>query len=316
MPRIKFYTRSFDLRLYRLSSGLFRGLKDDEGRTIPCVRLTDKSADGYFYAMLRDRDCDIAVNIDEDAFLTDPQALRDLLHLLTSRRVAEAGESEESPSQPAEREAWWSRDSYIICQAQAGKNITSRRVAEAGESVPLVNIGYSDGDEATTSRDPVITNPFFNVLDLRAIRSSFDRQAMIRLPQDREPYYPFFRWTAANFQTLYLPCSRHADGMTTIGYDGKGRTVCLHTWFSRFYSMPTWLVKKFEPAQGMQKQRIDAIIREAYAMRGMEVPQFGLFDNIIFALDKTLRWLIKIPQRIANLPAKWAARRKGFSRNG
>lgn len=275
MPRIKFYTRSFDLRLYRLSSGLFRGLKDDEGRTIPCVRLTDKSADGYFYAMLRDRDCDIAVNIDEDAFLTDPQALRDLLHLLTSRRVA-----------------------------------------EAGESVPLVNIGYSDGDEATTSRDPVITNPFFNVLDLRAIRSSFDRQAMIRLPQDREPYYPFFRWTAANFQTLYLPCSRHADGMTTIGYDGKGRTVCLHTWFSRFYSMPTWLVKKFEPAQGMQKQRIDAIIREAYAMRGMEVPQFGLFDNIIFALDKTLRWLIKIPQRIANLPAKWAARRKGFSRNG
>lgn len=275
MPRIKFYTRSFDLRLYRLSSGLFRGLKDDEGRTIPCVRLTDKSADGYFYAMLRDRDCDIAINIDEDAFLTDPQALRDLLHLLTSRRVAEAGESE-----------------------------------------PLVNIGYSDGDEATTSRDPVITNPFFNVLDLRAIRSSFDRQAMIRLPQDREPYYPFFRWTAANFQTLYLPCSRHSDGMTTIGYDGKGRTVCLHTWFSRFYSMPTWLVKKFEPAQGMQKQRIDAIIREAYAMRGMEVPEFGLFDNIIFALDKTLRWLIKIPQRIANLPAKWAARRKGFSRNG
>ena len=61
MPRIKFYTRSFDLRLYRLSSGLFRGLKDDEGRTIPCVRLTDKSADGYLYAMLRDRDCDIAM---------------------------------------------------------------------------------------------------------------------------------------------------------------------------------------------------------------------------------------------------------------
>lgn len=275
MPRIKFYTRSFDLRLYRLSSGLFRGLKDDQGRTIPCVRLTDKSADGYFYAMLRDKDCDIAVNIDEDAFLTDPQALRDLLHLLTSRRVAEAGESE-----------------------------------------PIVNIGYSDGDEATTSRDPVITNPFFNVLDLRAIRSSFDRQAMIRLPQDREPYYPFFRWTATNYRTLYLPCSRHADGMTTIGYDLQGRTICLHTWFSRFYSMPAWLVRRFEPEQGTQRQRIDAIIRQAYEMRGMQVPRFGIGDNIIFALDKTLRWLIKIPQRIANLPAKWAARRKGFSRNG
>ncbi len=353
MPRIKFYTRSFDLRLYRLSSGLYRGLKDDQGNTIPCVRLTDKSADGYFYAMLRDKDCDIAINIDEDAFLTDPQALRDLLRLLTSpsgidsgeasqpacgqpggaeihslfdkqnavknecsRREGQAGESEESPSQPAEREAWWSRDSYIICQAQAGKNITSRRVAEAGESEPIVNIGYSDGDEATTSRDPLITNPFFNILDLRAIRSRFDRQAMKRLPQDREPYYPFFRWTATNFNTLYLPCSRHTDGMTTIGNDLQGRTICLHTWFSRFYSMPTWLVRRFEPEQGTQKQRIDAIIRQAYAMRGMQVPRFGICDNIIFAIDKTLRWLIKIPQRIANLPAKWAARRKGFSRNG
>ena len=66
----------------------------------------------------------------------------------------------------------------------------------------------------------------------------------------------------------------------------------------------------------MQKQRIDAIIREAYAIRGMQVPVFSFADRIHFALDKTLRWMIKIPQRIANLPAKWVARRKGYSRNG
>lgn len=266
MPRIKIYTRSFDLRLYRLASGLFRGLKDAEGHPIPCVRLTDKSADGYFYAMLRDRDCEIAVNIDEDAFLTDPQAMLDLV-----ARIASEG---------------WG------------------------------NIGYSDGDEATTSRERIVTNPFFNVLDLAAIRSRFNRRDMVRQPQDREPYYPFFRWTAANFKTLYLPCSRHRDGMTTIGQDEQGRTVCLHTWFSRFYSMPSWLVRKIEPTQGMQKQRIDAIIREAYAIRGMQVPVFSFADRIHFALDKTLRWMIKIPQRIANLPAKWVARRKGYSRNG
>ena len=310
MPRIKFYTRSFDLRLYRLSSGLYRGLKDDQGNTIPCVRLTDKSADGYFYAMLRDKDCDIAINIDEDAFLTDPQALRDLLHLLTSPSGIDSGEA----SQPACGQPGGAEIHSLFDKQNAVKNECSKREGQAG--VPLVNIGYSDGDEATTSRDPLITNPFFNILDLRAIRSRFDRQAMKRLPQDREPYYPFFRWTATNFNTLYLPCSRHADGMTTIGNDLQGRTICLHTWFSRFYSMPTWLVRRFEPEQGTQKQRIDAIIRQAYAMRGMQVPRFGISDNIIFAIDKTLRWLIKIPQRIANLPAKWAARRKGFSRNG
>lgn len=266
MPRIKIYTRSFDLRLYRLASGLFRGLKDAEGHPIPCVRLTDKSADGYFYAMLRDRDCDIAVNIDEDAFLTDPQAMLDLI-----RRMQEEG---------------WT------------------------------NIGYSDGDEATTGRNRVVTNPFFNVLDLAAIRSRFNRREMVRIPEDREPYYPFFRWTAAQFKTLYLPCSRHADGTTTVGRDEQGRTVCLHTWFSRFYSAPSWVVKKFEPTRGMQKQRIDSIIREAYSLRGLPLPAFSVADRILFTLDKTLRWLIKIPQRLLRLPSKWAARRKGFADNG
>ena len=81
-PRIKIYTRSFDLKLYRLAKGLFEGLRDAGGNPIPCVRLTDQSADGYFYTMLRDRDCDVAVNIDEDAFLVDPQAALDLVGVL------------------------------------------------------------------------------------------------------------------------------------------------------------------------------------------------------------------------------------------
>ena len=38
--KIKFFTRSFDLRLYRCSKGLYEGLG------YPLVRLTDCSADG------------------------------------------------------------------------------------------------------------------------------------------------------------------------------------------------------------------------------------------------------------------------------
>ena len=265
-PRIKIFTRSFDLRLYRLSSALYRGLEDGSGRTVPCVRLTDRSADGYFYAMLRDTECDIAVNIDEDAFLTDPQALFHLIHRMQD-------------------EGW-------------------------------VNIGYSDGDPATTGRHPDVTNPFFNILDLNAIRRSFDRREMVRIPEDREPYYPFFRWTAARFPTLFLPCRRHTDGTTTVGCDEAGRTLCLHTWFSRFYSTPSWIVRRFEPSQGMQKPRIDAVIREAYALRGLPLPRFTAAHRLLFLLDKTLRWLIKSPQRICRLPFKWAARRKGFAGNG
>lgn len=262
MPRIKIYTRSFDLRLYRLASGLFRGLKDAEGHPIPCVRLTDKSADGYFYAMLRDRECDIAVNIDEDAFLTDPQAMLDLV----------------------------------------------ARVAKEGYG----NAGYRD----TTRKegDPTVTNPFFHVLNLALIRDSFNRKEMVRRPDDLEPYYPFFHWIRDHFPTLYLPAETHPDGITTLAKDESGRTLCMHTWYARFYSMPSWVVRRIQRDQGKQKARIDSVIREAYALRGMELPSFGFGSGVLFALDKYLRWVIKVPQRISRWPGKIArriARRSG-----
>lgn len=253
-PRIKIFTRSFDLRLYRLAKALFRDWKDADGNPIPCVRLTDQSADGYFYTMLRDRECDVAINIDEDAFIVDPQAVLDLVGVLLEGGYA--------------------------------------------------NIGCSDGDEATTGRDPVVTNPFFNVFNLQLIRSKFDRKALVRRLDDREPYYPFFHWMAETFPTLYLPACRHGDGITTLALDPQGRTLCLHTWFSRFYSTPAWIVRRIEPTQGTQRARIDAVIQEAYALRGLPVPTFSLTDRLAFAGNKAIRWLIKVPQRIARWPYK------------
>ena len=253
-PRIKIFTRSFDLRLYRLAKGLFCDWKDAEGHPIPCVRLTDQSADGYFYTMLRDTDCDVAINVDEDAFIVNPQAVLDLVGTLLEGGYA--------------------------------------------------NIGCSDGDPATTGRDPVVTNPFFNVFNLSLIRTRFDRKALVRRLEDREPYYPFFHWMAATFPTLYLPARHHADGITTVALDLQGRTICLHTWFSRFYSMPSWIVRRIEPEQGMQKARIDAVIREAYAARSMEIPSFDMADRLAFAGNKVVRWVIKVPQRMARWPYK------------
>ena len=64
-PRIKFYCRSFNKELYLLSRGLY------EQAGYPCIRLTDQTADGYFFKMLEDETCDIAINVDEDCFITD-----------------------------------------------------------------------------------------------------------------------------------------------------------------------------------------------------------------------------------------------------
>lgn len=253
-PRIKIFTRSFDLRLYRLAKGLFCDWKDAEGNPIPCVRLTDQTADGYFLTMLRDCDCDVAINIDEDAFIVNPGAVLTLVDTLLVGGYA--------------------------------------------------NIGCSDGDEATTGRDPIVTNPFFNVFNLALIRTRFDRGSLEKRLDDAEPYYPFFHWLAATFPTLYLPARRHPDGITTVALDPQQRPLCLHTWFSRFYSMPAWIVRRIEPSQGTQKQRIDAVIQEAYDLRGKPLPEFGPADRLAFAGNKVLRWLIKIPQRISRWPYK------------
>lgn len=251
-PRIKIFTRSFDLRLYRLAKGLFGEMRDKEGKPIPCVRLTDQTADGYFYTMLKDTDCDIAINIDEDAFVVDPDAIMDLVDIVVKEGYA--------------------------------------------------NAGCSD------FRDKSVTNPFFNVINLQLLRTKFDRSLIAgRSFSDPEPYYPLFRWIAAYFHTLYLSCRIHSDGVTTIALHPDGRTICLHTWYSRFYSMPSWVVRRVDPVQSCQKPRIDAIIAEAYGIRCLSIPDFRLKDKLEFAGNKILRWTIKIPQRVSKWP--WKLRR-------
>ena len=267
-PVIKVFTRSFDLRLYRLSEAQYRDLGWET------VRLTDRSADGYFYAMLREGGCDVAVNIDEDAFLVDPGALRDLV----------------------------------------------QTVLDGG----YANAGCPDGGTGALPRsgDPAVTNPFFNILDLRQIRPLFNKSELQRRPGDLEPYYPFFHWLAANFKTLYLPAVKHPDGITTVLQTPDGRALCMHSWFARFYSMPEWMVRRIdrglredyrrsrrEPGRGAgtadsQRRRIDALIDEAYALRGLPRPVFSARKRLGFLLDRTLRWLIKIPQRISRWPSK------------
>ena len=248
-PRIKVFTRSFDLKLYRYASGLLQELG------YPLVRLTDQSADGYFLTMLRDTECDIAINVDEDAFVIDPGAIQALVQTVIDGGYANAG------------------------------------CPDGGEGLPR------DGD-------PIVTNPFFNIFDLNRIRAQFDRRQLVRTPEDKEPYYPFFRWLAAHGETLYLPCERHRDGISTILKDPQGRPLLMHSWFARFYTLPSLIVHFAQKDVDRQKARIDALIREAYALRGLPLPEFGPKDRVAFATNLLVRWVIKVPQRISRWPRK------------
>lgn len=269
-----------------------RGLYESWG--YPCVRLTDQTADGYFYTMLRDSDCDIAINVDEDCFITHPEAVMELLDYVAENH--------------------------------------------------LENAGCPDGGSwAPRYANPLITNPFFNILNLKLIRETFSKDVVRKFdyashkeemiasyPKDRlyegcrwdfdvadhEPYCKFFLWMASHHKTLYLPNAQHPDGTTTILMNHKGEEMCRHTWLSRFYSAPAFVVRHWEPDAGAQKQRIENVITEAYAIQSLERPVFTAKDKGQFVWNKIIRWIIKVPQRISRWPYKLRKKlRKRFGRH-
>lgn len=260
--RIKFYCRSFNKELYLLSRTLYQ----ETG--YPCVRLTDQTADGYFFRMLEDEACDIAINVDEDCFISNLDAVLAL-------------------AQKMDQEGW-------------------------------VNIGCSDAGPGVPRRgEAEVTNPFFNVFNLRQIRKSWNAYRLIpELKKDSykgiEPYYNFFHWMNRTFpgKTLYLDNSKHSDRISTLLYDAEGNHLCSHSWFARQFR-PSFLTRLFESndAKGVNHaQRIDNLIQEVYAERGMQVPALSPIQLFGCRFDEVIRWSIKIPQRIANWPNKFRAR--------
>ena len=268
--RVKFFTRSFSLELYRQASRLF------EGAGYPCVRLTDQTADGYFFSMLDDKDCDVAINVDEDAYIENIDAVLDLAEYVLENGYANAGCPDCAPGCPR------------------GGN-------------------------------PIVTNPFFNVFDLKKIRTKWRNrkdgitevrkfrydevkkelrqrfeydESLIYKPHFEsifdEPYYNFFFWLAYNFRTLYLPNAKHHDGTSTILYSIDGRIICKHSWMSRFYHQ-----------RADQTIRINALIDEVCLSRGISRLEFNTSQIITFRLDHAKRFIIRVPQRIANWPRKW-----------
>ena len=266
--RIKFYCRSFNKELYLLSRGLY------EQAGYPCVRLTDQTADGYFFRMLEDETCDIAINVDEDCFIADLDAV-----LALARRVEEEG---------------W------------------------------VNAGCSDaGPGVPRKGDPEVTNPFFNVFNLREIRKEWNTGQLIpTLRKDShrglEPYYNYFHWLVQTFpgRTLYLDNCRHADGITTqlfasgVDAESQGALLCCHTWFARLFRIGL-LTRLFEGNDRKDMDhslRINRIIDEVYALRQVHRPSFSVTERLGFRLDESVRWCIKVPQRIAGWPRKISKR--------
>lgn len=235
--KIAIFTRSMNYTLYKMSSNTI---------SLPFkhYRLTYTTADGYLYKILK-YDIDYAINIDEDAFVINNEALFELLKYCIQEKI--------------------------------------------------VNCGMRDGGILPIRHgNPIVTNPFFNIINVGIIRKYFsisvvngnlntdidyDRFLPLNLPykfeisDDYEPFYPFFLWLDTNFSTLFLNAKEHKDGYTTILYNHLNKPIIYHSWFSRNY--------------GMDKFHTNRISNLYHSCVNVEV-NFSPFEKLRIAIERLL----------------------------
>lgn len=119
--------------------------------------------------------------------------------------------------------------------------------------------GMSDGDlMSIRSCNPLVVNPFFNIIDVRKIKKSLTPKLIREFKNEfvtgkvlLEPYEPFFVWLNKNFNVLYLKAEKHNDGITTILNDHRNNEFLFHTWYSRLYDKDEF-----------HTRRINSVIKE------------------------------------------------------
>lgn len=216
MTRIKCYTRSMDAFLWYQSQALLT-------LPYPRVRVTDSDALGYLLTAIADEDADYVVNIDEDAFVFDNDALQELLN-----HVIDYG--------------------YVNCGMPDG-GVHPTRQHNPLVTNPFFTIMHTARLREAVREGAYIGTPITDVLPdwYPAYLLTHDYA-----PGSFEPYDALYTWIANTYPVLYLDADTHADGISTVLKNHQGTPFLTHTWYARAYH-----------DYPIQRRRIDAAIAEA-----------------------------------------------------
>lgn len=256
--RIKFFCRSFNKELYLLSKGLY------EQAGYPCVRLTDQTADGYFFKMLEDETCDIAINVDEDCFITNLDAVLALARKVETEGWVNAGCSDAGPGVPRKGDPTVTNPFFNVFNLHE-----IRRSWNAYRLVPELKKDNYKGIE-----------PYYNFFHW-----------MIRTFPRKTLYLDNCRHEDDITTKLFAP-----TGECICEHTWFARLFRI--------SLLTRLFEGNDRSDVNHSHRINHVIDEAYGIRNISRPQFDAFHRIGFSIDEALRWSVKIPQRISNWPKK------------
>jgi hypothetical protein len=133
--------------------------------------------------------------------------------------------------------------------------------------------GFPDGGVLPVrSRNPLVVNPFFNIIHVKKIKAAFSKKEIRKYKTHQpeyekktplhllkhpytyeyyEPFEPLLVWISQNFKVLYLDAEEHRDRFSTILKDQNQQPFLIHTWFSRAYETDVY-----------HTQRINNVIEE------------------------------------------------------
>jgi len=219
--KVVFATRSMSLDLFELCSGLLESFDYEHHR------LVGTEADEYFYNLLS-LDADWVINIDEDAFLTNPKRLEDLLDYME-------------------------KEDYVCCGMPDG-GVFPHRFHN-----PLVQNAFFNVINISKIRDE------FDLLEAKPLthRKEYEEvfpQELLRTNyafDNFEPYYPFFFWLLKHKKKmLYLDALEwNRDPISTVLLDHLGKPFLIHTWYSRvFLEHPERFLMTAKFAREVQKR--------------------------------------------------------------
>jgi hypothetical protein len=175
-----------------------------------------------------------------------------------------------------------------------------------------VNCGMPDGGVVgIRSYSPIVTNPYFNILNTKKIREQFSMaeiQSFSSHPifeptthpknlqktsystEIAEPFYPFFLWISQHFKTLYLDAENHTDHYSTCLKNHLGESFLIHTWFSRTYFFNQFHTKRINEVIHYCETKIGKQFKESTIMK---ISNFGwiIFTFANQQRRKIRRWL-------------------------
>jgi hypothetical protein len=257
--RIAIATRSMNETLYAASGELLphRGPLP-AGLDIPRVRLTGTDGLDYF-RRLAEIDADWVINIDEDAFVLDPQRLWGLLEAMEHGGYAASGMPDGGVVQIR-------RHNPTVCNAFFN-GFDLRRVRRA----------WKQWDRVVAAK---------HRQSYEAHVAPFARRTTYSIDNFERYYGAFFSLLEAGERILYLDAEDWEDGVSTLLKDPNGAPLLIHCWYSRHWEFSYHTRRRYaravdaaRRAQGLTPYEWPPIVRHPMPL-GVTASNLGRWDGV------------------------------------